>query len=93
MTNTTQNRARMLRGVSAAVSPFHIELDKVARGMSLLVCGVLGISEFSEKFVALTVKGMTVKISGVNLSMTVYESKTVEIVGKIEGLEYEYTKA
>lgn len=88
MTSELKNRTRLFRAVSAALSPFHVEIDKVSGGTSVLIYGVLGINEFSESFVSVSVKDLSLGIFGEALCMTVYENKTVEIIGSITKLEY-----
>ncbi|MBQ8689237.1 MAG: YabP/YqfC family sporulation protein [Clostridia bacterium] len=72
---------------------FHTEIDRVSGGMSVCVSGVRTISDFSDECAALRLPGVTMKISGTALSITVYENSTAEIVGKVSGVEFVYDKA
>ena len=77
-----------LRCVSAASSSFHVEIDRIGRGMAMLVNGVVGVAEFSAQSVTLLTAGMKMIINGDAMCITVYENKSVEIVGKIGRIEY-----
>ena len=74
------------------VPPFHAEIDGGARRMSFLLSGVNSIRDFSSSAVLLRCKGVLVEIKGESLSLAVYENKTVEIIGKIYGMELSYDK-
>ena len=73
--------------------PFHTEIDITSRGMAFLVSGVTGIRDFSSECAVLRIRGFLLRICGEQLSLTVYENKTVEIVGKITEVEFLYDKA
>ena len=79
--------------ILSAVSDFHIDIDKVPRGLSVSVCGTIGVKEFSDTRVLLQIKGFFVCISGTEISMTVYENSTVEVIGRIRDLEFLYEKS
>ena len=93
MTIEGKKKLRAIRAFSAISSPFHIEVDKVGRFISVMVSGVLGVEEFSDSEVLLCVSGMKIKMAGRGLCLTVYENKTIEIVGKIDLTEYVYDKS
>lgn len=78
--------------IPAVLSPFHIEVDKTARGFSLTCTGVKGISEFSDTEIMLKLAGFSLLISGKKLYMTVFEGKCVEIIGKFEEVRFIYGK-
>ena len=77
----------------AMVSPFHIEVDKSARGFSLSCNGVKGISEFSEDKVVLRLHGFSLEICGKSLYVTVFEGNSVEVVGKFFDVRFLYGKS
>ena len=66
---------------------FHLEADKIARGVSVSVAGVISVLDFTDEVAVLRVREGRVKISGSALEITVYESKTVEIKGRVSGVE------
>ena len=74
------------------LSPFHIELDKTPRGLSLSVSGVKGISEYSDTNVRLKLVPFSLDICGSGLLMTVFEGRRVEIIGKISEVRFIYAK-
>ncbi|MBO7196305.1 MAG: YabP/YqfC family sporulation protein [Clostridia bacterium] len=76
----------------SALSSFHIEADRAGGGMSLIISGVIGISDFSDQFIHLLSHGGRIKITGKALFIRVYENNRVEIVGRIEGIVFSYGK-
>ena len=76
----------------AVVSPFHIEVDKTVGGFTLSCSGVKGISEFSDSEINLNFSSFSLVINGKKLSMTVFEGKCVEIIGKISEVRFVYAK-
>lgn len=92
MTSLGKKKKNAFKSISAAASSFHVEIDRVGRGMALLINGVNGVAEFSSQCVTLLTCGMRMIIRGEGLCITVYENKSVEIVGTIGGIEYSYGK-
>lgn len=74
-------------------SPFHIEIDKTAKGISISCSGVKGISEFSDTEIILKMPHFALKIGGKKLCMTVFEGRSVEIIGKLEGVSFIYAES
>ena len=79
--------------VFSSISDFHIDIDRVARGMSISVCGTVGVKEFSDTRVLLQIKGFCLSIRGSEIAMSVYENSTVEVIGRIRDLEFIYEKS
>jgi len=79
--------------VSMPLSPFHIELDKTARGFSLSCSGVKGISEFSDTKIRIRLSSFSVDVFGEGLYMTVFEGRCVEIIGKFLEMRFVYGKS
>ncbi len=69
MTATGKKRFSLFRSVSASASPFHIDVDRVGRGISVMASGVFGVEEFAEGEAVLRLSGMRMKISGTAASM------------------------
>ena len=67
---------------------FHMEADKIGNSLSISIMGVISILDFSEICALLKMRKGKIKISGSELSVTVYENKTVEIIGKIGMVEF-----
>ncbi len=74
------------------LSPFHIEADRSPAGLTVRVGGIIGIAEYSDELVLLKSHGGRLTLTGKRLSITVYEDKTVEICGRVEGMELGYGK-
>lgn len=83
---------RILPKVSSCPT-FHVEIDKSTNGMSLSVSGVKRVSEFSDTLVRLRLSTFFLLIVGKDLSITVFESKKVDIIGKISEVKFGYGKA
>ena len=73
-------------------SPFHIEIDKAGAGFLISASGIKRIAELTESKISLKFNKGTLGVSGANLSLSLYEDKTVEISGKLEVIEFGYTK-
>ena len=67
---------------------FHIEVDRVGNGLSASIMGVVSIIDFSETVAILKMRRGKIKVSGSELSVAVYENKTVEILGRICAVEF-----
>ena len=70
----------------------HMEAERVARGMSLLISGIIGVRDFSECSITLMSHGGRIIVSGKRLLLSVYEGNCVEIIGRVEGIEFRYGK-
>lgn len=74
------------------LSKFHLEADRTARGMSMFISGVIGVSEFSGEKIELLSHTGRIFIEGARLSLSVYENGTVEIRGKVLAVRFGYGK-
>ena len=73
-------------------SPFHVEIDRVQCGLAVLVSGVRAIRELTDTTALLRLKGGSMRINGMGISITVYENRTVEVIGGVMGIEIENDK-
>ena len=80
------------KGRIQPTAPFRGEIEGGGRCMSFLLSGINSIRDFSSSSVLLRCRGFLIGIRGESLSLSVYENKTVEIVGKIHGMEFVYDK-
>lgn len=71
---------------------FHLEADRDSRGMSVMISGIIGISDFSDSLIYLQSHGGRITVSGRGLLLCVLEGGIVEIVGKVEGISFKYGK-
>ena len=69
-------------------STFHIDLDRCARGIAATVSGARCVVDFNESECLLKVKGGRVRIFGKELNISVFENDTLEISGRIGGVEF-----
>lgn len=88
-----EKEKKTLRGVPVAPTPsFHLEADRSTRGMSVILSGIIGISDFSDSNIALQSHGGRISINGKKLFICVYDGGSVEIVGKVEEIVFKYGK-
>ncbi len=76
-----------------AVPYFHIEADRVGKGISVVINGVREILDFSEERIRITLKIGGICLEGRGLTLSLFENGTVEIYGKITLWEFLYGKA
>ena len=89
-----KNDNKVICPTSPSISfPFHIDIDKAHRGLSLSCSGVKGISELSDVGILIKLSFAELKIVGKGLSISVFEDKCVEIIGKISEVCFIYGKA
>jgi hypothetical protein len=74
-------------------SPLHVEIDRTSGGIAVLVAGVRAIRELTDTTALLRLKGGYLRISGVDVTVTVYENRTVEVLGGVGRIEIENDKA
>ena len=71
---------------------FCLEASRVGRGISIVLSGVIGISDYSESEILLKSHGGKIRICGKRLLLSIYEDNTAEIVGRIEEIGFGYGK-
>lgn len=74
------------------LSSFHLEAERTSKGLSLCLCGIIGISDFTDSEILLLSHGGRILVTGRKLSLKVYESNSVEIIGIVEGISFKYGK-
>ena len=68
------------------VPSFRIEADGRGKYMRVLMSGIVGICELSDESIKLLTKRESLKISGRRLSVSIFESNTVEISGEVDSI-------
>ena len=81
------------REEQAAVGGFYLSCERAVGGLSLLVGGVIGVSELEDGRTELLSHSGRIRVRGKGLSLTVFENKSIEIKGRIEGIDFAYGKA
>ena len=91
---TKEKKRISLKTVIASLGKgsFSVELRKSAVGSVMLVSGVLGIGELSDERITLLSHGGRLYITGDRLSLSALENRTLEVFGRITGLELSYAK-
>ena len=92
MTKDIKNVKKTLHSIDCAANGIHLEVDESGDGFKLFVSGIKRISSLSDDSVSLRYRRGGVTVLGKKLTLAVYEDKTVEISGKIEGIEFANTK-
>ena len=75
---------------TTGLSSFHLEADRSRQGLSVVLSGIIGISDFSDNFINLKGHGGRISVRGKRLFISVYENKSVEIVGRVEEIVFKY---
>ena len=71
---------------------FSMEASRVGSVISIVLSGVIGISDYSEGEILLKSHGGKIRICGKRLMLSIYEDNTAEIVGRIEEIGFGYGK-
>ncbi len=92
MTKREKGEAIKTKGIPSGLSSFHLEADRSTKGMSVILSGIIGISDFSDNSIHLLSHGGRIIVNGKKLFICVYENSSVEIVGRVEGVIFKYGK-
>ena len=65
-----------------------MEMEGSFHGMSVLVSGVRGIEEYAEDRITLFIAGGRMILCGNKLRLSVFENKTVEVLGGVEEVRF-----
>ena len=74
------------------LSSFHLEADRSGGGMSLLLSGIIGVSDFSDESISLISHSGRIIVYGSKLFISLYENSYIEIEGKVNGITFNYGK-
>ena len=88
MTEDINKREKRVKGLSS----FRMEASRRGGGLSLILSGIIGISDFADDLIYLKGHSGRIIVHGSKLFINVYENENVEIVGKVEGMEFKYGK-
>ena len=77
---------------SGKIRTFYLEATKSTNGMTLILGGIIGVSDFSDEQIVLLSHGGRITVSGKKLFINVYENNNVEIAGKVEAVSFKYGK-
>ena len=86
----SKERGRRIKSFSVAPWPTVLELSRSESGGALSVIGVISIGELSDGLVSLATHGGRVTVRGSSLTLTAFANRTVEVRGKIEGVDLGY---
>lgn len=88
---TEKNRRKVgLAGIPSGLSSFHLEANRSTKGMAIVLSGIIGVSDFSNEEVILLSHSGRILVRGKKLFINVFENNAVEIVGKVEGVFFNY---
>lgn len=92
MTEKSKRKEVSLKDTPKGLSAFHLEADRSRAGLSIVLSGIIGISDFSDSFIHLKGHGGRICVNGQKLFISVYENGSVEIVGRVEEIVFKYGK-
>ena len=76
--------------VKEAIKPmlpgFRIEAEGAGKSVSVMISGAIAIESFSDNETEVKTKRENIKIGGKSLKISVFESKNIEISGKIDSI-------
>ena len=72
---------------------FYLACERVTGGISVIVGGIMCVTDFSPEVVMLAGHTGRISVSGKRLVMTVFENKSIEIKGSVEEIKFAYGKA
>lgn len=78
---------------TAPLSDFGIELHRVPRGLAVSISGVISVFELSETNIGILTARARINIVGERLSLSVFESRRVELVGRVGDISFKYGKS
>ena len=91
MTKSGNLRSNINRIMNLAPD-FNIEADGRRNYLSVRLAGARLIKEFSDREAVLETKGTVIKLCGEELTVTVFETKHIEIKGFVFGMYFEKKK-
>ncbi len=80
---------QILMGSSSGLS---LEIRKTKLGAVAVIQGVLGVEELTDSSVLVLSHSGRIRFIGERLTLSVFSLRTVEIIGKITGVELSYGK-
>ena len=72
---------------------FYLACERVTGGISVIVGGIMCVTDFSPEAVMLAGHTGRISVLGKRLAMTVFENKSIEIKGRVEEIKFAYGKA
>ena len=76
----------------SALKSFRLEANRSNKGMSILLSGIIGVSDFSDRSILLLSHGGRINVLGESLFIDLFENNTVEIVGRVSEIVFIYGK-
>ncbi len=73
-------------------SSFRLEAERQGNYIKMFVSGIIGISDYTCEEITLVSHSGRVNVKGKNMRISIFESNTVELCGKITGVEFVYGK-
>ena len=80
------------QGIPPMLSSFHLEANRSGGGMSLILSGIVGVSDFSDELITLLSHGGRICVSGSKLFICLYENNSIEIEGRVKDITFIYGK-
>lgn len=92
MTEKEKKNAGVVRNYTKSLSSFRMEGERCSRGIVLRFAGIIGINHFSEEEIEINNHSGRILVFGKRMNVTVFENRQVEILGRVETVEFKYGK-
>jgi hypothetical protein len=91
---TFENKRKFANKVESpkGFSGFQLVADRDRAGLAIMLTGIIGITDFSDEFIHLKGYGGRISVRGKGLFISIYENHTVEVVGRVEEISFNYGK-
>ena len=74
------------------VPSFHLEADGRGRSASVMISGVVGVRELSDREISIITRSESFVVRGEVLSVSVLESNRIRLVGLLESISFSKRK-
>ena len=90
MTGKNKKENNRVSSSGLGFSSCHLEADRSRGGLSLIMSGIIGVSDFSDEEISLLSHGGRIHVKGERLFICVYEANTIEITGRVREIVFGY---
>ena len=91
MTKKTR-QSTAFKELASALSSFHLEANRHGSGMTLVLSGIIGVSDFADEKITLLSHGGRICVLGSKLFICLYENNSIEIEGCVREIVFSYGK-
>ena len=92
MTDDKNRRSLSEQILMGSGTGLSLEIRKTKLGAAVVILGVLGVEELTGTSAVILSHSGRVRFVGEGLTLSVFSERTVEVIGKITGVEFSYGK-